>query len=57
MKTIAQSQNFAAPKNLIDDAELDTVTGGKATYYEMNGHWYIVGHDKHGFSTGVTQVS
>ena len=41
------------------DAELDAVTGGKGgvTYYEMNGHWYIVGHDKHGHSTGAVQVS
>ena len=41
----------------LTDAELDCVIGGKATYYEMNGHWYIVGHDKHGHSTGAVQVS
>jgi len=39
------------------DAELETVTGGKATYYEMNGHWYIVGHDKHGHSTGAVRIT
>ena len=39
------------------DAGLDCIIGGKATYYEMNGHWYIVGHDKHGHSTGAVQVS
>jgi hypothetical protein len=38
-------------------AELDFIIGGKAIYYEMNGHWYIVGHDKHGHSTGAVQVS
>jgi hypothetical protein len=42
---------------VLADAELDTVTGGKVSYYEMNGHWYIVGHNKYGQSTGVTQVS
>ena len=45
---------------MLNDAELDIVAGGGkggVTYYEMNGHWYIVGHDKYGKSTGVTQVS
>ena len=41
----------------IADAELDTVTGGKVTYYEMNGHWYIVGHNKYGQSTGAQKVT
>jgi hypothetical protein len=43
----------------LNDAELEIATGGKGgvSYYEMNGHWYIVGHDKHGKSTGAVQVS
>ena len=55
MKTEIQNTETCA----LIDAELDTVMGGKGgvTYYEMNGHWYIVGHDKHGHSTGVVQVS
>ncbi|MBR1209034.1 hypothetical protein [Bradyrhizobium sp. JYMT SZCCT0180] len=39
------------------DHELEAVTGGKATYYQMGGHWYIVGHNKYGQSTGVTRVT
>lgn len=36
---------------------LDDVVGGLAKYYEMNGHWYIVGHDKHGKSTGAVRIT
>ena len=53
MKTEIQNTETRA----LSDAELETVTGGKVAYYEMNGHWYIVGHDKHGHSTGAVQVS
>ncbi|MBA2397562.1 MAG: hypothetical protein H0V72_02495 [Bradyrhizobium sp.] len=56
MKTEIQNTKTCA----LNDAELDIVTGGGkggVTYYEMNGHWYIVGHNKYGQSTGVTQVS
>jgi hypothetical protein len=45
---------------LLNDAELEAVSAGKkgaVTYYEMNGHWYIVGHNKYGQSTGAVQVS
>ena len=54
MKTEIQNTDIA-----LTDAELDTAAGGKGgvSYYEMNGHWYIVGHDKHGHSTGAVQVS
>jgi len=38
------------------DAELDTVAGGLAKYYQMGGVWYIVGHDKHGHSTGAVRI-
>ncbi|MGH6641550.1 MAG: hypothetical protein ACRED3_02520 [Bradyrhizobium sp.] len=53
MKTEIQNTETRA----LADAELDTVTGGKATYYEMGGHWYIVGHDKHGHSTGAVRIT
>ena len=54
MNTEIQNTDIA-----LADAELDAVIGSKGgvSYYEMNGHWYIVGHDKYGKSTGVTQVS
>ena len=42
------------------DAELDAVMGGGkggVTYVEMNGNWYIIGHNKYGQSTGTIQVS
>ena len=41
----------------LSDAELEAVTGGKATYYQMNGHWYIVGHNKYGQSTGAVRIT
>jgi len=43
----------------LNDSDLDACIGGKGgvAYYEMGGHWYIVGHDKHGHSTGAVQVS
>ena len=44
----------------LTDDELDLAIGGGkggVTYYEMNGHWYIVGHNKYGQSTGTYQVS
>jgi hypothetical protein len=55
MKTEIQNTETRA----LNDAELEIATGGKGgvSYYEMNGHWYIVGHDKHGKSTGAVQVS
>jgi len=56
MKTEIQNADIF-DTSVLADAELDTVTGGKVSYYEMNGHWYIVGHNKYGQSTGVTQVS
>ena len=54
MNTEIQNTDIA-----LADAELEIVNGGKGgvSYYEMNGHWYIVGHDKHGHSTGAVQVS
>ena len=39
------------------DHELEAVTGGKATYYQMGGHWYIVGHNKYGQSTGAVRIT
>ena len=56
MKTEIQNADTRNTSALAD-AELDSVIGGKATYYEMNGHWYIVGHNKYGQSTGAVQVS
>jgi hypothetical protein len=56
MKTEIQNAEILDTSALAD-AELDIVIGGKATYYEMNGHWYIVGHNKYGQSTGAVQVS
>ncbi|ACA15283.1 hypothetical protein M446_0724 [Methylobacterium sp. 4-46] len=41
----------------LDLDSLDGVVGGLATYYEMNGNWYIVGHDKSGKATGVVRVT
>jgi hypothetical protein len=54
MNTEIQNTDIA-----LADAELEIAAGGKGgvSYYEMNGHWYIVGHDKHGHSTGAVQVS
>ncbi|TGD95357.1 hypothetical protein [Methylobacterium nonmethylotrophicum] len=46
----------ALDQDELDMSELDHVSGGKATYYQMNGHWYIVGHDKHGHSTGAVRI-
>lgn len=40
----------------LDLNDLDQVAGGLAKYYEMGGHWYIVGHDKHGKATGVVRI-
>ena len=54
---ITQTQNLASIDKALSDDELGSVTGGKATYYEMGGHWYIVGHDKHGHSTGVVRIT
>lgn len=50
-------QNDILDTSALADAELDAVTGGKVTYYEMNGHWYIVGHNKYGQSTGAQKVT
>ena len=55
MKTEIQNADIL-DTSVLADAELDAVTGGKVAYYEMNGHWYIVGHDKHGHSTGAQLV-
>jgi hypothetical protein len=54
MNTEIQNNDIA-----LADAELETVSGGKGevSYDEMNGHWYIVGHDKNGHSIGAVQVS
>ena len=54
MNTEIQNTDIA-----LADAELEIAAGGKGgvSYYEMNGHWYIVGHDKHGHPTGAVQVS
>ncbi len=58
MNTTIQNAAVLDTSALTDD-ELDLATGGKGgvTYYEMNGHWYIVGHNKYGQSTGTYQVS
>lgn len=56
MNTAIQNADILDTRALAD-AQLDTVTGGKATYYEMGGHWYIVGHDKHGHSTGAVRIT
>ena len=55
MKTETQNVDILDTRALAD-AELDTATGGLAKYYQMGGHWYIVGHDKHGKSTGAVRI-
>ena len=55
---INQSSNTAVQVQAeLSDNDLDAVAGGKATYYEMGGNWYIVGHDKHGHSTGAVRIT
>lgn len=51
------AQSVATDRGELDLDALDEVVGGLAKYYEMNGHWYIVGHDKHGKSTGAVRIT
>lgn len=59
-KKAARPADVSAPASKpVDELNLealDAVAGGKVTYYQMNGNWYVVGHDKHGRSTGVTNM-
>ena len=56
MNTEIQNADILDQRALAD-AELETVTGGKVTYVEIQGHCYIIGHNKYGQSTGMVRVS
>ncbi|MBY0296828.1 MAG: hypothetical protein K2X71_12435 [Methylobacterium sp.] len=51
------AQSETTDTSELDLDTLDEIVGGLAKYYEMNGHWYIVGHDKHGKSTGAVRIT
>jgi hypothetical protein len=55
--TDEQAQSAATDRGELDLDALDEAVGGLAKYYEMGGHWYIVGHDKHGKSTGAVRIT
>jgi hypothetical protein len=43
-KTAATEQNAM---RALSATELNAVAGAAVSYYFMNGHWHVIGHDKH----------
>ena len=56
-KKVKMAATEQSSMRALSATELEVVAGASVTYYEMGGHWYIIGHDKYGRKTHFERVT
>jgi hypothetical protein len=50
-KKVKMAATEQSSMRALSATEQDAVAGAGVTYYYMNGHWHVIGHDKYGKPT------